>query len=514
LAAFFLFPFGWSQLMRLNFSSVDLKRQGAIVVLATSNKTLSASAKALDGATGGALRKAISASRFTGERDQSLTIMAPHGVRASRILLIGLGKASEIDELAAQRIGGQVVAALGGSGESSAAVAIDPIKGAGLAVAAIAAHAAYGAVLRSYRFDKYRTTEKADKRPSLAAVTVMVEDDAKARRQFGPLSKIADGVFFTRDLVSEPANVIFPISFAARVRGLTKLGVKVQVLDEKQMKKLGMGALLGVAQGSANKPRLVAMSWNGAPKAKKKEPICFVGKGVTFDTGGISIKPAGGMEDMKWDMAGAGVVSGLIHALAARKAKVNVVGVIGLVENMPSSNAQRPGDVVKTMSGQTIEVINTDAEGRLVLADALWWAQKTFKPHTMVDLATLTGAIIIALGNHQAGMFSNNDELCDRLTAAGKATGEPVWRLPLGAEYDKQVSSDIADMKNVGGRAAGSITAAQILQRFVQDDVAWAHLDIAGVAWSNTDSATVPKGGTAFGVRLLDQLVADHYEGK
>ncbi len=500
--------------MRLNFSGIDLKREDAIVVFATQKKNLSASAKALDEAMGGALKKAMNASRFTGERDQTLTVMAPHGVEASRILLVGLGKAAEIDELAAQRIGGLVVGALATSGETSAAIAIDSMEDAGLDEAAIAANAAYGAALRSYRFDKYRTTEKEDQRPTLKAVTVMVGDDGKARRQFGPLRKIADGVFFTRDLVSEPANVIYPISFAERVLGLSKLGVKIQVLDEKQMKKLGMGALLGVAQGSANKPRLVAMSWNGAPKAKKKDPICFVGKGVTFDTGGISIKPAANMEDMKWDMAGAGVVSGLIHALAARKAKVNAVGVIGLVENMPSSNAQRPGDVVKTMSGQTIEVINTDAEGRLVLADAMWWAQKTFKPHTMVDLATLTGAIIIALGNHQAGMFSNNDVLCERLTAAGKATGELVWRLPLGPEYDKLVVSDIADMKNVGGRAAGSITAAQILQRFVQEDVAWAHLDIAGVAWSTAASATVPKGGTAFGVRLLDRLVADHYEGK
>jgi len=259
---------------------------------------------------------------------------------------------------------------------------------------------------------------------------------------------------------------------------------------------------------------MVAMRWDGAPGAKSKAPIAFVGKGVTFDTGGISIKGAGGMEDMKWDMAGAGVVTGLMHALAARKAKVNAVGVIGLVENMPSSNAQRPGDVVKTMSGQTIEVINTDAEGRLVLADALWWCQKTHKPHTMIDLATLTGAIIVSLGHHHAGVFANNDELAERLSEAGKATGEAVWRLPLGAAYDKQVRSNIADMKNVGGRDAGSITAAQILQRFVKDDVAWAHLDIAGVAWSNSDAPTVPKGGTAFGVRLLNRLVADHYEKK
>ncbi|MDC3347689.1 leucyl aminopeptidase, partial [bacterium] len=291
------------------------------------------------------------------------------------------------------------------------------------------------------------------------------------------------------------------------------LGVKIQVLDEKQMAKLGMGALLGVAQGSAQKPRLVVMRWDGAPKAKNKAPIAFVGKGVTFDTGGISIKPAGGMEDMKWDMGGSGVVIGLMKALAGRKAKVNAVGVVGLVENMPSSTAQRPGDVVTTMSGQTVEVLNTDAEGRLVLADAMWYCQDRYKPHTMIDLATLTGAIIVSLGNENAGMFANEDEICERLTDAGKSVGEPVWRMPLGDAYDKLINSDIADMKNIGGRWGGSITAAQFLQRYVKDGVKWVHLDIAGVTWSNKDAPTVPKGGTAFGVRLLDRLVANHYEG-
>ncbi|MEK9693542.1 MAG: leucyl aminopeptidase, partial [Rhodospirillaceae bacterium] len=275
---------------------------------------------------------------------------------------------------------------------------------------------------------------------------------------------------------------------------------------------LGMGALLGVAQGSQRTPRLLSMRWDGAPNSSNKRPIAFIGKGVTFDTGGISIKPSGGMEDMKWDMGGAGVVTGLMRVLAERKAKVNAVGVAGLVENMPSGTAQRPGDVVKTMSGQTIEVINTDAEGRLVLADAMWWCQQKFKPHTMIDLATLTGAIIISLGHHYAGMFANDDELANRLSKSGEETGERVWRMPLGDDYDNQVKSQIADMKNVGGRDAGSITAAQILQRFVQDGVKWAHLDIAGVTWSNADSPIVPKGGTGFGVRLLDRLVTEHFE--
>ena len=321
---------------------------------------------------------------------------------------------------------------------------------------------------------------------------------------------IADGVILTRDLVSEPANVINPKTLAQEARKLSKLGVKVEVLGQARLKQLGMGALLGVAQGSANEPQVVVMHWNGAAAAKT-QPVAFVGKGVTFDSGGISIKPSGGMEDMKWDMGGSGVVIGLMKALAARKAKVNAVGVVGLVENMPSGTAQRPGDIVTSMSGQTIEVINTDAEGRLVLADVLWYTQKRFKPKVMIDLATLTGAVIIALGDLHAGLFSNSDELCDRLGKAGLAVGERIWRLPLASEYDKLIDCDAADMKNVGSRGAGSITAAQFLQRFVAG-VPWAHLDIAAVTWSKKNKPTVPKGGTGFGVRLLDRFVADYYE--
>ena len=500
--------------MQLTFANLDLDRPGAIAVFATDGGTLGASAAKLDKLTGGAIRRAIAANRFKGGKGQSLKILAPLGVKASQILVLGLGKPDAVDALAAQDAGGAAVRELSSAADSSVSIAVDPIKGASVSATAFAANAAYGALLGSYRFDKYRTREKPEDKPVLKSVCAMCRDYEGARKDFATMSKIAAGVFLTRDLVSEPANVIYPISFAARVRSLSKLGVKIQVLDEKQMAKLGMGALLGVAQGSANKPRLIAMRWDGAPRAKTRQPIAFVGKGVTFDTGGISIKPAANMEDMKWDMAGAGVVAGLIHALAARKAKVNAVGVVGLVENMPSSTAQRPGDVVTTMSGQTIEVINTDAEGRLVLSDAMWWCQETFKPHTMIDLATLTGAIIVSLGHHHAGLFANDDRLADQLTKAGKATGEALWRMPLGEAYDRQVRSDIADMKNVGGRDAGSITAAQILQRFVKSDVKWAHLDIAGVAWSSKDAPTVPKGGTAFGVRLLDRLVADYYERK
>jgi leucyl aminopeptidase len=319
-------------------------------------------------------------------------------------------------------------------------------------------------------------------------------------------------VFVTRDLVSEPANVIYPKSFVTRAKGLEKLGVKVSALGAAQMKKLGMGALIGVGQGSEREPQLLVLEWQGAPKTKAKAPVAIVGKGVTFDTGGISIKPAAGMEDMKWDMGGAGVVVGLMRALAARKAKAAVVGICGLVENMPSGTAQRPGDIVTSMSGQTIEVLNTDAEGRLVLADALWYVQDKFKPRAIVDLATLTGAIIVALGHEHAGLFCNDDTLCKQLLAAGKAVGEPVWRLPLGKGYDTLIDSEAADMKNIGNRSAGSITAAQFLQRFVKEGTPWAHLDIAGVTWSAKDKPTVPKGGTAFGVRLLDHLIGENYE--
>ena len=499
--------------MKLNFVSISLPRTGPLVVGVLSGRTLLATGERVDKATKGALTRAMNASRFKGEKGQTLAVVAPGGVGANQVVLVGLGEADRFDDLAAQAFGGAVYKAVAGTGDKSAVVAVDPVKGSKLSASDAAANVAYGALLASYRFDKYRTKEKADAKPSLTTLNVASRDSADARKKFAPLAKIADGVFFTRDLVSEPANVIYPVSLAQQARSLTKLGVTVQVLDEKQMAKLGMGALLGVAQGSAHKPRLVVMRWNGARGARNKQPIAFVGKGVTFDSGGISIKPAANMEDMKWDMGGSGVVIGLMKALAGRKAKVNAVGVVGLVENMPSATAQRPGDVVKTMSGQTVEVINTDAEGRLVLADAMWYCQDRFKPHTLIDLATLTGAIIVWLGMENAGLFANDDEISDRLTAAGKSVGEPVWRMPLGDAYDKLINSDIADMKNVGGRWGGSITAAQFLQRFIRDGVKWAHLDIAGVTWSSSDKPTVPKGGTAFGVRLLDRLVADNYEG-
>jgi leucyl aminopeptidase len=503
--------------MEISFAEADEPRSGAVVAGVWEEAVLTPAARRLDEATDGAIRRALSAAaRFKGKKDELLPIVGPPGLTVNRIVLAGLGMPAAVNARSLQQLGGNLVAHLNSAGEVEATFAID-VDEADIEPADAAAHLAFGARLKSYRFDKYKTKEKPEKKPSLRRITVTAAAPSAAERAFQPLDKTADAVFFTRDLVSEPANVIYPESLAAQAEALVDLGLVVEVLDEQKLRKLGMNALLGVAQGSARPPRVVVMEWRGAGgdasrDGKPHQPLAFVGKGVTFDTGGISIKPAAGMGDMKWDMAGSAVVMGLMRLLAARKAKVNAVGVVGLVENMPSGTAQRPGDIVTSMSGQTIEVLNTDAEGRLVLADALWYCQDRYKPQLIIDLATLTGAVIVALGHHCAGLFSNNDELASRLLEAGKTVGEEVWRLPLHESYDRDIDSDAADVKNIGGgRAAGSIIGAQFLQRFI-NDVPWAHLDIAGTAWSTKDTSTVPKGATAFGVRLLDQFIAQHYE--
>ncbi|MBU0725922.1 MAG: leucyl aminopeptidase [Alphaproteobacteria bacterium] len=496
--------------MKIGFAKPELPKKGALVVGVMEDRKFGAVAADLDLRTGGALTRALEASRFTGKAHKTLLILAPYGVDASRILLYGMGKPEDMAPGWAEEMGGNVYAALAGSGDTEATIWLEAAEGKSEALAIAAAHAGYGALLRSYRFDKYRTKEKADDKPTLKKLTVLVEQASTAKKLFADLEAVAEGVFLTRDVVSEPGNIIYPETLAAVAEGLSELGVEVQVLGQKEMKKLGMGALLGVAQGSVREPKMVIMQWKGAPKSKEP-PLAFIGKGVTFDTGGISIKPAGGMEEMKWDMGGSGTVIGLMKALAGRKAKANVIGIVGLVENMPDGNAQRPGDIVTSMSGQTIEVINTDAEGRLVLADCLWYCQDRFKPRFMIDLATLTGAIIVALGHEHAGMFTGDDGLADQLSACGREMGETVWRMPLGDAYDKELNTDSADMKNVGGRPGGSVTAAMFLKRFT-NDVPWVHLDIAGVAWAYKDKPIVPKGASGFGVRLLDRLVAAHYE--
>jgi len=493
--------------MKFSFAEPDFGKKGAIAVAVAEGRKLGSAAVRLDRASGGAIARALAGSKFTGKLGELLDIPGPSGIPHSRIVLYGLGKPADLVEGKAEDLGGGLLALLAGLPDAAAAVLVDP--GAGLAAPRAAAHMAYGARLRAYRFDKYRTKLKPEDRPKLERAVLMVEDSARAKREFAPLDKVADAVFFARDLVAEPPNVIYPESMAQRIKSLSRLGLTVEVLGLRELRKLGMGALLGVAQGSIHEPRVVVMRWSGGPKSKP--PIAFIGKGVTFDSGGLSLKTSKGMEDMKWDMAGSAAVVGTMAALAGRRAKANAVGVLGLVENMPSGTAQRPGDIVTSASGQTIEVLNTDAEGRLVLADVLWYCIDRFKPVAMIDLATLTGAIITSLGMENAGLFANDDALANDLLAAGKAVGEPVWRMPLAESYDKQINSDIADVKNIGDGNAGSIVAAQFLKRFV-GDVPWAHLDIAGVAWSKKDAPTVPKGATGWGIRLLDRLVRERYE--
>ncbi|HET7880383.1 MAG TPA: leucyl aminopeptidase [Acetobacteraceae bacterium] len=493
-------------MLDIAFAKPGLPKSGALVLLVGEGEMPSGAWQQADEATGGAIARAFKAAEFKGGKGKTCTILAP-GAGLSRVVAVGLGKPAELSTRVLNEVGGHTAGAL--MSEPTGCIATGSLD------AAQAAEVALGAVLRAYRFDRYRTKEKAEDKPKLDKLTLLTADPSRAKSAWEPLEGVAKGVFLSRDLVSEPPNVLNPAEMADRCKKLGDLGVKVEVLGPREMSKLGFGALLGVAQGSANEPRMVVMQWHGASgngRKGKSKPVAFIGKGVTFDTGGISIKPAGGMEDMKWDMAGAGTVVGLMAALAGRRAKVDAVGLVGLVENMPSGTAQRPGDVVKSYSGQTIEVINTDAEGRLVLADVLWYCQQKFDPRFMVDLATLTGAMIVALGHEYAGMFSNDDGLAQRLSEAGKATDEKVWRFPLDDAYDRLIRSDIADMKNIGGRPAGSISAAQFIQRFVNQKP-WAHLDIAGVAWSSKDAPCVPKGATAFGVRLLDRLVAENYEG-
>lgn len=450
--------------------------------------------------------ESVRAGRFTGKTAQVHESFQEQDGRVVRLALLGLGQRGEGWAGGLERAGAALVARYQTSGEQD--LALD-LTGAGLS-AGDAAALLTGLVLRNWRHDEYRTRLKDEDKPSLASVVVAGApagtEDAWEREL-----ALVRGVEFTRELVTEPANVIYPESFVERcLQRFEGTGAEVSFLDEAQMRAAGMGALLGVAQGSIRAPRLLVIKWMGGEPGA--QPTLFVGKGVTFDTGGISIKPAAGMEDMKWDMGGAGAVAGAMLALAGRKAKANVIGICGLVENMPDGNAQRPGDVVRTMSGQTVEVINTDAEGRLVLCDAMTWGQREFKPATVVDLATLTGAMIISLGNEFAGIFSNDDGLAAALTAAGEASGDRLWRMPLGPAYDKLIDSPIADMKNIGGRWAGSITAAQFLQRFVDEGTPWAHLDIAGMVWADKPGATWAKGATGYGVRLIDRYVRDRLE--
>lgn len=498
--------------MKIKFATPQGAGAGVLVVAVFQDeKALPDATKEVDTATKGVLGRAMATTDFKGKKDQVLSLLTPDGLKdVDEVLIIGLGKRNDLTRLALEETGAKIAGTLSCTRHTTARVHIPGMDIKNTSDSDAVAALANGFLLKSWTFDKYKTKQKPEEKCALQTITFSATDPKAAEASFGYHEKVAEGVFLTRTVVSEPPNVINPETLATAAEALREHGVTVEVFGEKEMKKMGLNALLGVGYGSQYDSKLAVLQWHGGKKGDA--PIAIVGKGVTFDTGGISIKPSNNMDEMKYDMAGSGVVLGLMRTLAERKAKVNAVGVMGIVENMPSGTAQRPGDIVKSLSGQTIEVLNTDAEGRLVLADALWYTQDRFKPRLMIDLATLTGAIVVALGHEFAGLFSNNEEIIKKLMAAGQTVGEKLWSMPLTPAYDKDIDSTVADVKNIGsGRGAGSSTAAQFLQRFV-NDVPWAHLDIAGVAWDQKGKPLSRKGATGFGVRLLNQFIAEHYE--
>ncbi len=508
-----------SERLEIVFAPLNHPLEPAAAVLSGEDMALGTFAAGLDARSGGALMRAAAAAGFKGKARNVIELLGHAQLSPARVLLIGAGRPGEAKDNDCILLGGYGFGQLAQRKTTSASMVAELPGSDGPNNADLAADMAMGALLRSYKFAKYLTKNKPEKpegengepaHDGIQRLVIHTSDPDGAREAFKQREAIAGGIAMARDLVNEPANALGPVEFATRCQELARVGVQVEVLDLAALKALGMGALIGVAQGSVREPRVVVMQWNGA-KSKRAKPLAFIGKGVTFDTGGYSIKPAAGMEDMKGDMAGAACVVGLMHALAARKAPVNAVGLIGIVENMVSGDAQRPGDIVTSMSGQTIEVLNTDAEGRLVLADVIWYAQERFKPKLLVDLATLTGAIMVALGKEHAGLFATDDKLAADLIAAGQATGERVWRMPLDRAYDKMIDSKNADMKNIGGRLAGSITAAHFIGRFVKG-TPWAHLDVAGVAMDSTRNEINQSWASGWGIRLLDRMVADNHE--
>ena len=499
--------------MDIAFAAATAPATGTWVILTTSEGELGPVGAELDQKAAGALTRALKDWGGNLKRGEAIDLRYLPGLELDRVLVLSLGKPDEATSYDLETVGGSLALRLKGLRVPQASVAVEPVGEIPARAPELAISLATGACLRAYRFDKYRTAKDAEEDQSgeVAKLTLHLPEPGAAESRWRGAAAVIAGVSHGRDLVAEPANVLSPEAFAdACVELGSALGLEVEVLDHAGLQRLGMTALLAVGQGSARVSRLATLRWSGG--APDEPPVVLLGKGVCFDSGGLSIKPAAGMEEMKWDMAGAAAVFGAMKALAGRKAKANVVGVLGLTENMPSATAQRPGDVITAMAGVTIEVVNTDAEGRLVLADVLHYAKERFKPKVMIDLATLTGAIIVALGHEQAGLFTPDDELARRIQAAGAAVGERVWRMPLGDDYAKHIRSDIADIMN-GGRArqAGATAGAVFLQRFV-GDVPWAHIDIAGTAWSKEDRPLAPKGATGFGIRLLDRLIADHYE--
>ena len=483
----------------IRFTETDLDRlaahPGRIALLADGPTGMTLAARRLDRAMKGALARAMGSGTWDRLKPgEAMELAFPAGLAAEGVQIVRLPRRT--DAASARKAGAAIGKAL---------------SKAGLLVVAEnhprAAEVSFGLALRAYDFTPHKTGDQ----PARGAVEMMVSTPEAVAAEAAPMAAVAEGVFFTRDLVNEPANILTTDDFAARLAAMQELGLEVEILEEPELRKLGMGALLGVGQGSESPSKVVVMQWSGGGD---EAPFALVGKGVVFDTGGISIKPAAGMEEMTMDMGGAGTVAGVMRTLALRKAKANVVGLVGLVENMPDGRAQRPGDVVRSMKGDTIEVINTDAEGRLVLADVLWYAQERFQPKGMINLATLTGAIIIALGHENTGVFSNDDDLCNAFLRAAQAEGEGAWRMPMGEAYDAKLKSRIADMMNVGGRDGGAITAAQFLARFVKEGTPWCHLDIAGTALVKADTALAPKGATGWGVMALNRLIRDRYEAK
>lgn len=508
--------------MKVHFTTVPafskLEAHSLVILVGEQGGALSMGtfAKSVDKQIDGLISAALKVNeKFSGARGEKLIVIAPKSFKASRVILYGVGSAKQLKDMNAHQayhIGAQVAGLLSNTGEKGLTIVLDTHKDLPF-TADIAAGIGAGAQLKFYRFDKYKTKASNEAKVTHKDIFIASSFSVDAKKIFARHNAVTAGMIVARDLGNEPPNVMFPVQAAKNAQNLKKLGVRVEVLDEKKLKELGFGSLLSVAKGSAQPPRVVVMQYKGQ-RNSTAAPIAFVGKGVTFDTGGINLKPFPNMWDMKFDMQGAAAVIGTMHALAARKAKVNAIGIVGFVENMPSDRSYRPGDILTSLSGQTIEVQNTDAEGRLILNDMLWYAQTRFKPRAVINLATLTGAIVAALGHEYAGMFSNNDELAKRLSEAGNATGDRVWRMPLDPAYDRQLASDYADMRNIGNTGeSGAITAAQFLQRFIKKGQAWAHLDIAGVADSR-DQALGSRGATGFGVRLLEQLVHAHYEGK
>jgi leucyl aminopeptidase len=506
--------------LEIRFAALSAAPSPTTVLYAGPELAMAATARDLDQKSGGFLARAARAAEFTGKAKQSIEVLAAPKLECSRVLLMGV--TPEMTVLDQTNLGGRTLAAIKARRAETASIIADLPDLTVAAATEFAVALAEGAMLRSYEFKRYRSTARTDgnggedngngdsKASSLKTLIIHTARAEQAAEQFRARRAVAEGVLLARELVNEPANMLGPVEFAARIAELTRSGLDVEILNVEDLEKLKMGALLCVAMGSVRPARVAVMQWHGA-KSKRSKPLCFIGKGVVFDTGGISMKPAAGMEDMKGDMGGAACVTGLMLALAGRKAHVNAVGLVGLVENMPSGMATRPGDIVTSMSGQTIEVLNTDAEGRLVLADVITYAQERFKPRLIIDLATLTGAIMVALGKEHAGLFANDDAIAEALSAAGEVTGEKVWRMPLGKAYDKLIDSKNADMKNIGGRYGGAITAAQFIQRFIKD-TPWAHLDVAGTAMDSNRTDISQSWASGWGVRLLDRFVADGYE--